>query len=179
MEFKRLLTPWNWFKDEEQQKTVRAKNSMETVAGQHPLVRLQNEIDQLFHHFFQGFPLTRVGMNEGSLIGGQIIPQLNIAENRNNYTITIEVPGVEEDDIELTVEDGTLTIRGEKRYEHEQSDNQYHRVERAYGSFQRVLSLPTNANEDQIVAKFANGVLTVIVDKNPTNLPRGRKIAIN
>lgn len=90
----------------------------------------------------------------------------------------MEVPGVEEKDIELTVEDGTLTIRGEKRSEKEDHDQQYHRVERTYGAFQRMLSLPADANEDQIAATFKNGVLTVTIAKNQHVSSRGKKIAI-
>lgn len=110
---------------------------------------------------------------------GSVFPQLNISENMKDYTITVDVPGVDEKDIELTVEDMTLTIRGEKRYEHESQDDQYHQMERTYGAFQRVLSLPTNANEDQITAKFNKGVLTVTIGKNPSITSRGRKIAIS
>jgi HSP20 family protein len=90
----------------------------------------------------------------------------------------VEVPGVDEKDIELTIADGTLLIRGEKRYEKEDHDKQYHRVERSYGAFQRMLSLPTDADESKIAAKFKNGVLTVTIAKNPDTKPPVRRIAI-
>ncbi len=179
MEFKKFLTPWNWFKNEEEQKTIRPHHSIGTLPVHHPLVRLQHEIDQLFDHFFQGFPSPQFGKPVERLMGSQIFPQLNIAEHATDYTITMEIPGVEENDIELTIDEGTLIIRGEKRYEQEQNNHNYHRVERSYGSFQRVLSLPADANEAQIAAKFNNGVLTITVDKNPTTRTRGRKIALS
>jgi HSP20 family protein len=178
MELKNLLTPWNWFKKEEEQQVVRPQISGRNSGSSHPLMRLHNEIDQIFDQFYHGFPLFPLRWPQERSKGGVIFPQLNIVENKNAYTITVDVPGVEEKDIELTVQEGTLTIRGEKQTEKEDQDNQYHRVERSYGSFQRVLSLPADAEEDKIEAKFKNGVLTITVTKNTKMTSSGRKIAI-
>ncbi len=178
MELKNLLTPWNWFKKEEEQQVIRPQISGRNSGGGDPLMRLHNEIDQIFDQFYKGFPLSPLRWPQEWSKGGVVFPQLNIAEKKNAYTITVDVPGVEEKDIELTVQDGTLTIRGEKQTEKEDQDNQYHRVERSYGSFQRVLSLPSDAEEDKIEAKFKNGVLTITVTKNTTMTSSGRKIAI-
>lgn len=160
---------------------MRPQTSTKNLSQQHPLARFHHEIDQLFEQFFQGSLLGRssLPLPEPRLFGNQVFPQLNIGEHKKDYTIAVEIPGVEEKDIELVVEDGTLTIRGEKRDEHEENDHHYHRVERTNGAFQRVLSLPTDANEDQIAATFKNGVLRVTVGKNPQITARGRKIAIN
>ena len=179
MEFKRLLTPWNWFKKEADQTAPYPQHSNGTLITHDPFVQLHQAMDQLFDHFFQGFPMSRFRMPEGRMMRDTVFPQLNIAETMKDYTITVEVPGVDEKDIELTVEDMTLTIRGEKRSEHESQDSQYHQMERSYGVFQRVLSLPTNANEDQITAKFNKGVLTVTIGKNPSTISGGRKISIS
>jgi len=178
MELKNLLTPWNWFKKEEEQQVIRPQNSTRNISAHHPLARFHNEIDQLFDQFFQGTLWQRPSLRETRRFGNQVFPQLNIGENKKDYSITVEVPGVEEKDIELTVEDGTLTIRGKKRSEQEDHDQQYHRVERTYGAFQRMLSLPADANEDQIAATFKNGVLTVTIAKNQHVSSRGKKIAI-
>jgi HSP20 family protein len=178
MELKNLLTPWNWFKKEEEQQAIRPQKFARNISAHHPLTRLHHEIDQLFGQFFQGSLLGSDSLPEVRHWGNEVFPQLNIGENKKDYTITVEVPGVEEKDIELTVEDRTLTIRGEKRSKEEDHDHQYHRIERTYGAFQRVLSLPTFANEDQITAAFKNGVLTVMVGRNPQITARGRKIAI-
>lgn len=179
MELKNILTPWNWFKKEEEQQVVRPQSRGRDSAVSHPLMRLHNEIDQIFDQFFQGFPLSPPRWPQEWSKGGLVFPQLNIAENKNAYTITVDVPGVEEKDIELTVQEGTLIIRGEKQTEKEDENKQYHRVERSYGSFQRVLSLPSDAEEDKIEAKFKNGVLTIRVAKNTTMTSSGRKIAIS
>ncbi len=111
-------------------------------------------------------------------MGGMMLPKVDIAEESKHYTITVEVPGVEEKDIDVTIADGTLTIRGEKRHEQENRDRQYHRVERSYGAFQRVISLPNDSNEDAVEAKFKNGILTMTVPKNPGAKSAGRKVPI-
>ena len=177
MELKNLLTPWNWFKKEEEQQVVRPQISGRNSGSSHPLMRLHNEIDQIFDQFYHGFPLFPLRWPQERSKGGVVFPQLNIVENKNAYTITVDAPDVEEKDIELTVQEGALTIRGEKQTEKEDQDNQYHRVERSYGSFQRVLSLPSDAEEDKIEAKFKNGVLTITVTKNTKMTSSGRKIA--
>ncbi len=177
MELKNILTPWNWFKKEEEQ-AVESKGQGRISASPQPLVRLHQDMNQLFDHLFQGFPLSTLRWPQEWPKEAMVFPQLNIAENNSEYVITVDVPGVEEKDIELTAEDGSLIIRGEKHHEKEDQHSRYHCIERSYGVFQRVLSLPTDAHEDQITAKFNNGVLTVTVGKDPSLATRGRKIAI-
>ena len=118
------------------------------------------------------------GIKNGHMREGLIMPQVDIGESQKDYTITVEVPGVQEKDIDLTLIDGTLTIRGEKRSEHEEKEKHYHRVERSYGSFQRILSLPNDADENTVKAKFKDGVLTITIAKDPQAKPAGRKIEI-
>ena len=178
MELKKVLTPWNWFKKEEEQ-TGHSRSAALAQTGASSVDRLHHDIDRLFEDFFRGFPLSPFFREGKSAIGSLLLPQVDIAEGKKDYTITVEVPGVEEKDIELTLADGTLTIRGEKRYEKEDQDRQYHRVERSYGSFQRVISLPTDADENAVKATFKNGVLTITVGKSASAVPSHRKIAIN
>ncbi|RMH04762.1 MAG: Hsp20/alpha crystallin family protein [Nitrospirae bacterium] len=178
MELKNIFTPWNWFKKEEES-AQQVRSQALTPMRENPVVRLHQQIDQLFDEFFRGFPFSPFRrLDEPPTIGGLILPRVDIAESKKQYTITVEVPGVDEKDIDITLAEGTLTIRGEKRYEKEESDEQYHRVERSYGAFQRVISLPTDADEDKVEAKFKNGVLTITVGKNPNAKPPVRKIAI-
>ena len=92
----------------------------------------------------------------------------------------MEVPGVEEKDIHITLDNDVLLVRGEKRQEQESKDGGFHRVERSYGSFQRALNLPTDANQDTIKAAFKNGVLTITMEKREASAPKqGRSIPIN
>ena len=176
MEIKNILTPWNWFKKEEEQ-TSRTQNTL-PITRENPLGRLHQEIDQLFDNFFRGSWLSPFRQNDQTGMGGMMLPKVDIAEGKKQYTITVEVPGVEEKDIDLTISDGTLTIRGEKRHEEENHDRQYHRVERSYGAFQRVLSLPDDSKEDAVEANFKNGILTLTVPKTTNSKPGGRKIPI-
>jgi len=176
MEFKKFLTPWNWFKKEEEH-TPKTSTTL-PISREYPLGRLHQEIDHLFDNFFRRSSLPSLQRGDDTWMGGLMLPRVDIAEEKNTYTITVEVPGVEEKDIDLTIADGTLTIRGEKRYEKEDHDRQYHRVERSYGHFQRVISLPTDAREDAIEAKFKNGILTLTIPKTQQAQSTGRKIPI-
>lgn len=177
MELKNVLTPWNWFKKEEETKKVPVYGA--NHARNYPFDRLHYEMNQLVDNFFLGFPVSLFPGDVKNSWEGLMRPRVDIAENSKRYTITVEVPGVEEKDIELTLADGTLTVRGEKRYEKEDDDKQYHRVERSYGSFQRVISLPDNANGQEVKAQFKNGVLTITVGKTSEAESTGRKIVIN
>ena len=164
MELKNLLTPWNWFKKEKEQSSSR-RNQNGLPTTDHPLDRIHRDIDNLFNTALQGFSLTGIQTERGSLMKGLISPRLDIEEDHAQYTVTVEVPGVEEKDMRLTLSDGTLMIRGEKRYEHEDTNRHYHRVERSYGSFQRMLSLPTDVDQSSVKAKFSNGVLRITMAK--------------
>ena len=180
MELKKVLNPWNWFKKEEEQSRSVQRNVLPSPAMRdNPIMRLHQEVDELFANFFRGFPVSPFFGEDEKPWRSVILPEVDIAEGKKEYTITVEVPGVEEKDIELTVAEGTLTIRGEKRYEKEDREKQYHRIERSYGAFQRVLSLPEDADEDAIKATFKNGVLTVTIGKNPKAKSSVRKIAVN
>ncbi len=87
-------------------------------------------------------------------------------ESDKEYTITMEVPGVEEENVNLELANRTLTIRGDKKKETTEENKNFHCIERSYGSFQRVLSLPNDAEEDGIEATFKNGVLTITLPRN-------------
>jgi HSP20 family protein len=170
-------SPWNWFKDEESQesKGVPAQRqgqknrdmSFPSLFSNDPLFNIHNEIDRMFDNVFSHFGTKLPGLREeGSGTSSVLLkPNVNIKETKKNYKITVEVPGVEEGDVKLELADGALTLSGEKKHETEEKDEHYHKVERSYGSFRRVLSLPEDADEDSIDAKFKNGVLTVTVPR--------------
>lgn len=177
--------PWNWFKEEEEQEgrsvPVRGQGntSLPSTYNRHPLSELHREMDQLFERAFQGFGLPSMGFpaNSQSLLK----PSVDIKENKKSYTISVEVPGVDEGDVKLELAEGALTISGEKKHEKEEKDEHYHSAERSYGSFKRVLALPQDAKEDDIKAKFKNGVLTITVPRQQIAKPanEGKVIEIN
>ncbi len=181
--------PWNWFKKEQETQEARSLPVRKTdgpgsltAASIDPLLQLHREMDRLFDEAFRGFGLSWPRLAWPGVTPawqGLLRPSLDIQETDKQYRISLEVPGVEEKDIQLTLEDDVLYIRGEKRQEEERKDAQYHRIERSYGSFQRALNLPADADQDAIKASFKNGVLTITIDKQATSTgPRGRVIPI-
>lgn len=94
------------------------------------------------------------------------------------YTVTAEIPGVDDKDVKLEIVDDTLTIRGEKKQEKEEKEKNYYRLERSYGSFQRVLSLPDDVDQDGVKANFKKGVLTITLPRKALPKPEAKRIEI-
>jgi HSP20 family protein len=161
--------PWNWFKKEEEEsgKSVpvrRNRQHDQAPALSGSLVRFQQEIDRLFEHAFRGVDLMPLGFNRPlwpRMNDGLLRPTLDLGATDNAYTVSVEVPGVDEKDVKVEIANDALTIRGEKKQEIEEKDKNYYRMERSYGSFERVLSLPEDADQEGIAATFKNGVLKV------------------
>ncbi len=99
-------------------------------------------------------------------------PALDISERKDAYLVTVELPGVELDDLQVTLEDGLLTVQGERHFAHDSSEQQFHRVERHYGAFRRSITLPAHVLADGIEAAVDNGVLQVVVPKVEEAKPR-------
>src|SRR5919201_1563511 len=99
-------------------------------------------------------------------------PALDISERKDAYLVTVELPGVEADDLQLTLEDGLMTIQGERYFAHDSSEQQSHRVERRYGAFRRSITLPTHVLAEGIEATVDNGVLQILVPKTEEATPR-------
>jgi HSP20 family protein len=99
-------------------------------------------------------------------------PALDISERKDAYLVTVELPGIELDDLEITMEDGLLTIQGERQFAHESSEQQFHRVERRYGAFRRSITLPAQVQAEQIEASFETGVLQILVPKMEEAKPK-------
>jgi HSP20 family protein len=103
-------------------------------------------------------------------------PAVDIYETENEVVLTAEIPGIEEKDIEIKVEDNTLTLKGERKFEKETKEENYHRIERAYGSFFRSFTLPTYVDQDKVEAEHENGVLKIRMPKRAELKPRKVKI---
>src|SRR5829696_3008311 len=99
-------------------------------------------------------------------------PALDISERKDAYLVTVELPGVEADDLDITMEDGLLTIQGERQFAHDSSEQQFHRVERRYGAFRRSITLPAQVQAEQIEASFDNGVLQILVPRMEEATPK-------
>ncbi len=103
-------------------------------------------------------------------------PAVDIYETENEVVLTAEIPGIEEKDVEIKVEDNTLTLRGERKFEKETKEENYHRIERAYGSFFRSFTLPNYVDQDRIEAEHENGILKIRMPKRAELRPRKVKI---
>ncbi len=183
MELKKLA-PWNWFKKEEEDggQSILPVHRMEDTRTAHPVYGGRLETDRLFDEFLRGlgFPSTGFGRAFPSLAQSEWLkPTVDIAATEKEYTIAVEIPGVEEKDLNLELSDGTLRIRGEKRQQKEEKEANYYRMERSFGSFQRVVSLPEDVEEEGITARHTNGVLTIRLPRKSRPQAESRKIPVN
>ena len=121
--------------------------------------------------FFDAPSLGRFGM-------GHITPRIDLHETEKSYSLTAELPGIDEKDIDLSIHEGVLTVKGEKRYEKKNEKDEARVVERHYGSFQRIFTLPSDVDDAKIEAAFDKGILTVTMPKKPGAKPASRQIAI-
>lgn len=99
-------------------------------------------------------------------------PSIDISETEKQFVIDVDVPGVDKKDIELSIENNTLTISGERKFEKKEDNKQYHRVESHYGTFSRTFSLPDNVNTESIHASYNNGILSITVDKSEQQMKK-------
>jgi len=106
-------------------------------------------------------------------------PLVDISEDHNEYVIKAELPEVKKGDLKITLDDGILTITGDRKFEKEENGRKYHRVERAYGSFVRTFSLPDNASPGKVKAAFKDGVLTVRLAKDEKAKPQQVEINVS
>jgi HSP20 family protein len=141
----------------------------------------RGEMDRLFDRF--GFPsLRRVFDMEPSWRPassfGFSAPAIDMSEDDKTYKISAELPGIDADDIDVSLSGDTLVLKGEKRQEKVQKDKNYHFSERSYGSFQRSFQLPTSIDRDRVAADFSNGVLTITLPKTAEAQKPQKKIEI-
>jgi HSP20 family protein len=180
------LAPWNWFNKENDRGgnavPVNRRHSIEKNSILTPSPNVFSDIDRLFDTAFNGFGRSLFGKRSNLLEGmssSLLKPRLDLEATEKKYTICVEIPGVDEKDIQLQIANDTLTIFGEKKQKAEEKNKHYYRVERSYGSFQRVLSLPQDADQDKISARFKKGVLTVAIPRKALTGSNAKQIQIN
>lgn len=122
--------------------------------------QFRDEVDDLFRNFFKAPSVWENELKTWT-------PRVDIAETEQHYAITADIPGVDPKDIDVTVHDGVLTIRGEKRETKENKAQNYHRTERFVGQFYRAIPLPVSVDEQAVSATSDKGVLTVTIPKKP------------
>ncbi|EWH00020.1 Hsp20/alpha crystallin family protein [Halomonas sp. BC04] len=171
------LSPWNWFKSESADAPA-PPSTVEPRRGElTPLLGMHQELDRWMDNVMRQFGMPSLESRFGDM-PGLLQPRLDIAEHDTEYVISVEVPGVEEKDITLALDDHRLVIEGEKRQESRAEEGQHHRIERSYGRFRRVLDLPSDAEDEEIKATFDKGVLTVRVPRSEQAKASRREIPI-
>lgn len=145
------------------------------------LLSLRDEVDHLFEDFMGTWPLgSRAGESPFALSATlpSKLPATDIVENDKQIRITLEMPGMDEKDIEVSVDEGRLMVRGEKTEERKEEKDDYRLSERHYGSFQRTFQLPPGVDSEKIDARYKSGVLTLTLPKTEAAQKKQRKISI-
>jgi HSP20 family protein len=161
----RGIAPWKW-NSSRGSEVVPARAQGEDL---HPFNFLQRQMNSLFEDFFSGFG------NEGA----SFIPKVSVSEDSEKIYVTAELPGMEQRDVELTLTNEVLTLRGEKKVEQERKDgNTFLAMERSYGFFQRSIPISCEIDTDKVDAVFKNGVLSVTLAKTPAARANTKTIPI-
>lgn len=135
---------------------------------------MQNRLSSLF-----GRAPVRKGEGEENITVAEWAPLVDITEDEKEYLITAELPQVKREDVKVTLENGVLTIQGERKFEKEDKSRKYHRIERAYGSFVRSFTMPDDADESKVNAEFKDGVLKVHIAKSESAKPRSIEVKVS
>ena len=135
--------------------------------------KVRSEWDKLWDTFYWGRPPERSHAGEE-----EWQPPIDVAETEGELVINVEIPGVDPKDIDVSLSEGTLFIKGEKKQETEEKEEDYHLLERNYGSFTRSIHLPMEVQNDKISASYKNGVLTIILPKSEGAQKKGIKIKL-
>ncbi len=130
---------------------------------------LQNRVNSLFRDLGEG---------EGPLTTASFVPAVDVYEDNDKVVLKLEVPGVEEKDLDVRVENHTLTVKGERKFEKEEKEENFHRIERRYGSFYRAFTLPNTVDTENVAASYNAGVLKLELKKKPEAQPKQIKVNI-
>ncbi len=142
---------------------------MSTLTTWNPFREL-DEVQNRLSGFLGGF--NRLGTGNGGPKLADWSPQVDITEDEKEYLVKADLPEVKKEDVKVTVENGILSVAGERKAEKEEKKKKFHRIERFYGNFERTFALPEDADAARLKAEFKDGVLRVHVPKNPTAQPK-------
>jgi len=140
---------------------------------------LHSRLNSLFNSAFGRVPMRSTEEQEENVTLSEWAPLVDITEDDKEYLIKVELPEVKKEDLSVVVENGVLTIRGERRLEKEEKGRRYHRVERAYGSFTRSFTVPDDADGAKVNAEFKDGVLGVHLAKSEKAKPKTIEVKVS
>ena len=135
---------------------------------------LQNRLNSIFQDF--SWPTSQSGSE--SLATGSFVPAVDIYEDAQKVVVKLEVPGIKQEDLDVKVENNTLTVKGERKFESEEKEENFHRIERRYGSFVRSFAIPHTVDSENVAANYDAGVLTVSLSKKAEVKPKQVKIGV-
>ena len=138
-----------------------------------------DDMQKRLSNLFGLAPLRRGDGEKETMTVTEWSPLVDISEDEKEYLIKAELPEVKKEDVKVTVEKGVLTITGERKFEKEEKDKRYHRIERSYGSFLRSFTLPDEADESKVNAEFKDGVLWVHLHKNEKARPKSIEVKVS
>lgn len=133
---------------------------------------LQNRLNSIFSEF------ARPEGEQESLAMGSFIPPVDVYEDAHELVLKLEVPGIKQSDLDVRVENQTLTVKGERKFETNEKEENFHRIERRYGSFARSFTLPQTVNTEAVKAGYEQGVLTISLEKKEAAKPKQVKVEI-
>jgi HSP20 family protein len=134
------------------------------------VVAMQNRLNSVFGNMSNE--------TENPLTTANFVPAVDVYEDDKKVVLKLEVPGIEEKDLDVRVENNTLTVKGERKFDKEEKEENFHRIERRYGSFYRAFTLPSTVDAENVDAKYENGVLKIELNKKPEAQPKQIKVNI-
>jgi HSP20 family protein len=150
------------------------KQQSDVARYRDPFAQMRAEMDRLFENFIGRGVFGAPAQWQAT----QLTPSIDVRENEKEIVVDAELPGMNENDVQVIVREGVLSLKGEKKIERDEKKDTYYLVERNYGSFERSFRLPEGANEEQNKADFNSGVLHVVVPKRPETVKAEKKIPI-
>jgi len=147
-----------------------------TLVRWDPFRELEDVSDRLNRMFAR--PGARTSNGKETMIVADWTPSVDISETENEYQIKAEIPDVKKEDVKVTLEDGVLTIQGERKHEKEERGKKYHPIERSYGSFVRTFSLPDVIDDEKVKAEFKDGVLNLHLPKSEKAKPKAIEVKV-
>jgi len=155
------------------------ESALQRSSGVHPMERMREEMNRMFDSFFRD-PFAPLELDwPRSFQSLELSPRVDIEDRKKEIRVSVELPGLEPDDVEVDLADNTLTVKGEKKTEESEERDGYYLSERSYGAFQRVIPLPVEVEPDKVKARFKRGVLTVRLPKSERARENVRKIAVS
>jgi HSP20 family protein len=134
------------------------------------VVALQNRVNSLFRDMTEG---------DSPMAAASFVPAVDVYEDETKVLLKLEVPGIEEKDLEVSIENSTLTVKGERKFEKEEKEENFHRIERRYGSFYRAFTLPSTVDTESVAANYNAGVLKLELKKKPEAQPKRISVHID